>query len=65
MWMKNCTNLSPNASLCTNSTGVNFSPMSPKLLLTYPHREEDQGITMASLFLWLMINPLHRLKPNT
>ena len=30
---------------------VNFSPMSPKLLLTYPHREEDSGIAMASLFL--------------
>ena len=30
---------------------VNFSPMSPKLLLTYPHREEDRGIALASLFL--------------
>ena len=29
---------------------LNFSPMSPKLLLTYPHREEDRGIAMASLF---------------
>ena len=29
--------------------------MSPKLLLTYPHREEDQGIAMATLFLRLML----------
>jgi hypothetical protein len=29
--------------------------MSPKLLLTYPHREEDRGIAMASLFLRLML----------
>ena len=29
--------------------------MSPKLLLTYPHREKDQGIAMASLFLRLML----------
>ena len=34
---------------------VNFSPMSPKFLLTYPHREEDRGIAMASLFLRLML----------
>ena len=34
---------------------VNFSPMSPKLLLTYPHIEEDRGIAMASLFLRLIL----------
>ena len=30
---------------------VNFSPMSPKLFRTYPHREEDWGIDLAPLFL--------------
>ena len=30
---------------------VNFSPMSPKLFHTYPHREEDWGIDLAPLFL--------------
>ena len=34
---------------------VNFSPMLPKLLLTYPHREEDSEIAIASLFLRLML----------
>ena len=34
---------------------VNFSPMSPTLLLTYPLRDEDKGIAMASLFLRLML----------
>ena len=34
---------------------VNFSPMLPKLLLTYPHREEDRGIDLAPLFLWLVL----------
>jgi hypothetical protein len=32
---------------------VNFSPMSPKLVRTYPHIVENWGITMASLFLRL------------
>ena len=32
-----------------------FSPMSPKLFRTYPHREVDQGIDLASLFLWLVL----------
>ena len=34
---------------------VNFSPMSPKLLLTHPHREADRGINLAQLFLWLVL----------
>jgi hypothetical protein len=34
---------------------VKFSPMSPQLLLTYPHREEGQGIAMASPFLILNV----------
>jgi hypothetical protein len=33
------------------TTDVNSSPMSPKLLLTYPHREEERGIDLAPLFL--------------
>ena len=37
------------------SLPVNFSPMSPKLLLTYPHKEEDWEIAMASLFLRLIL----------
>ena len=40
---------------------LNFSPMSPKLLLTYPHREEDWGIAMASLFLRLILLNLSQL----
>jgi hypothetical protein len=32
-----------------------FSPMSPKLLLTYPHREENRGIDLAPLFLSLVL----------
>ena len=32
---------------------VNSSPMLPKLLLTYPHREVDQDIDLAPLlFYW-------------
>ena len=42
-------------ALFSKQPTVNFSPMSPKLLLTYPHREEDRGIAMASLFLKLML----------
>ena len=34
---------------------VTFSPISPKLLLTYPHREKDWGIDLAPLFLWLVL----------
>ena len=35
---------------------VNFSPMSPKLLLTYPHREEDQELLWHHyIFLRLML----------
>ena len=30
---------------------LNFSPMSPKLVRTYPHKVENRGITMAPLFL--------------
>ena len=30
--------------------------MSPKLLLTYPHREEDQGIDLAPLFLLKLLS---------
>ena len=37
------------------STYINFSPMSPKLFRTYPHREEDRGIDLAPLFLWLVL----------
>ena len=43
---------------------VNFSPMSPKLLLTYPHREEDRGIAMASLFLNLILLKVLKVLPN-
>ena len=32
---------------------VNVSRMSPKLLITQPHIVENQGITMAPLFLSL------------
>ena len=32
-------------------TSVNFSPMSPKFVGNYPHKVENQGITMAALFL--------------
>ena len=35
---------------------VNFSPMAPNLVRTYPHRVENQGIAMAPLFLRLMID---------
>ena len=35
---------------------VNFSPMLPKLLLTYPHREEDQELLWHHyIFLRLML----------
>ena len=34
--------------------GVNVSPMSPKLFLSYPHREEYREINLATLFLWLV-----------
>ena len=35
---------------------VNFSPMSPKLLLTYPHREEDRELLWHHyIFLRLML----------
>ena len=34
---------------------VNFSSMSPTLLLTYPHRDKDEGIAMAMLFLRLVL----------
>jgi hypothetical protein len=40
-------------SSAKQTTGVNFSQMSPKLLLTYPHKVED--FAMASLFLRLML----------
>ena len=33
---------------------VNFSPMSPKLVQTYPHIVENQVITMAPLYLRLI-----------
>ena len=36
---------------CVLNPGVNFSPMSPKLVRTYPHIVENQGITMAPLLL--------------
>ena len=39
----------------TTWTRVNFSPMSPRLLLTYPHREEERGIDLAPLFLRLVL----------
>ena len=39
----------------SNNAMVNFSPKSLQLLITYPHREEVQGIAMASLFLKLML----------
>ena len=32
-------------------TVINFLPVLPKHLVTYPHREEDQGIDLAPLFL--------------
>ena len=34
---------------------VNVSPMSPKLFLSYPHREEYREINLATLFLWLVL----------
>ena len=34
---------------------INTSPMSPKLFCTYPHIEEDWGIDLAPLFLWLVL----------
>ena len=37
--------------LCT----VNVSPMSPKLFLSYPHREEYREINLATLVLWLVL----------
>ena len=49
---KKATGAAPNAS--AGERLVNFSPMLPKLLLTYPQREEEQGIAMASLFLKLL-----------
>ena len=36
-------------------TRVNVSPMSPKLFLSYPHREEYREINLATLFLWLVL----------
>ena len=30
---------------------INVSPMSPKLFLSYPHREEYREINLATLFL--------------
>ena len=38
-----------------SSTAVNFSPMLPKLLPTYPHRVENWGIAMAPLYLKLIL----------
>jgi hypothetical protein len=35
-------------------TDVNVSPMSPKLVHTYPYKVENWGITMAPLFLRLI-----------
>ena len=43
-WIRPCLRIDP----C-----VNVSPMSPKLFRTYPRKEEDQGIDLAPLFLWL------------
>ena len=40
---------------------VNFLPMSPKFLPTYPSREKDRGIVMAPLFL-RSCDPLVMLK---
>ena len=34
---------------------VNFSPMSPKLLITHLHRQEDRGIDLAPIFLWFVL----------
>ena len=44
-----------NSHYFTTGPFVNFSPMSPKLFRTYPHREEDRGIDLAPLFLWLVL----------
>ena len=34
---------------------IDFSPMLPKLFRTYPHKEENRGIDLAPLFLWLVL----------
>ena len=34
---------------------VNFSPMSPKLLITHIHRQEDRGFDLEPLFLWFVL----------
>ena len=34
---------------------INVSPTSPKLFLSYPHREEYREINLATLFLWLVL----------
>ena len=38
---------------------VNFSPMLPKLVLTYPHRIKNRGIALAPLFLKLLLKAFH------
>ena len=49
----------PFGSIHTGATTVNFSPMSPKLLLTYPHshRKEDQRIG-TTIFVIGFVNNL-------
>ena len=46
-------------NLSSAAPNVNFSPMSPKLLCTYPHIVENWGITMAPLFLRLISSKSH------
>ena len=40
---------------CRSIPIVNVSPMSPKLFLSYPHREEYREINLTTLFLWLVL----------
>ena len=41
----------PDGQQVQQLTQVNVSPMSPKLFLSYPHREEYREINLATLFL--------------
>ena len=54
-WKFSLIKLGNNLLYWYSTTKVNFSPMSPKLLLTYPHRERRPGNAMASLFLRLIL----------
>ena len=42
-------------TLYVHTYWLNVLPMSPKLFLSYPHREEYREINLATLFLWLVL----------